>query len=181
MKPYRKKDTQTNYFGNLPTTHLYAQIKDGKLIDVETEKEVILKDGALVKIVTILANINDDDYEKYAKEKRKKVLPLGAELLIKMPYQNQQFSFKLILKEDLYFSKKLNKEAVAEKCKIEVVEMYDGHNAKNKNFIPFETNSLNQAFFQASVKYRPNNRSHNANIYENCFLPNGEAISLLRF
>jgi hypothetical protein len=65
--------------------------KDGKYIDIETDKEILLANGAIKKMVTLLASIKDEDYSKFAEEKRKKVLEIGSILFIRLPMSNQAF------------------------------------------------------------------------------------------
>ena len=59
MVQNRKKDAAENYFGLLHTVHIYAEFKNGRFIDLETENEVTLKNGAIVRMKTLGANVPD--------------------------------------------------------------------------------------------------------------------------
>jgi len=183
MVQNRKKDAAENYFGSLPTVHIYAEFKNGRFIDLETESEVTLKNGAIVRMITLSANVPDEEYTRYTDVQRKKVLPEGTTLFIRMPIVNEgEFQFVIKLKETLIMKKAGNKEAVAEPCRCDVIDRIENGFIKNLvKFEPFEAGSLNQAFFQASVRYRPKNKSHATNIYQSCFLEDGRSISCLRF
>lgn len=183
MKFNRKKDHNENYFGSLPTVHIYSKFKDGKFYDIESGKEVILSNGSFVRMITLLANIKDDEYPKF-EEQREEVLPIDSILYMRLPLNNGEGEYRLVikLKEPLFMKKIGNKASIVEPCKCEIIDRIEfGSYLHSIKFEPFEADSLNQAFFQASVRYRPKNKSHSANIYQCCFLENGNNLSSLRF
>ena len=59
-------------------------------------------------------------------------------------------------------SKKNNKDSLITKCHFKLQQVQSRLNTER---IDFEFDSLNQAFFQMSLKYRPNNKSHVCNVY----------------
>ena len=59
-------------------------------------------------------------------------------------------------------AKKNNKDSVISKCHFKLQQVQSKLNTE-KNDIDFD--SLNQAFFQMSLKYRPKNKSHACNVY----------------
>lgn len=183
MKLKRKKDVTENYFGSLPTVHIHARYKDGKFYELDTNKEVVLSNGAITKMITLLANVRDEEYPKFAEEQRREVLPVGAILFIQMPMGNQgQFRLVVKLLTPLTMKKTGNKDAIVEPCKCKVIDrIEDGFIMNSVKFEPFEADSLNQVFFQASVKYRPQNKSHATNIYQSCFTEDGRKLSNFRF
>ena len=78
-----------------------------------------------------------------------------------------ELAFWIRLLEDLVFEKKGNKPARALNLPCEVFERAGGHALP---FEPFVVESLNQAYFQASVRHRPEARSHAANIYRKFYI-----------
>ena len=183
MEQNRKKDLTESYFGTLPTVHIYARYKEGKYFDIDTNKEVVLSNNTFVKMVTLKANITDEDYLKITEVIRKKVLPEGTLLFMRMPMVNEgEYVLKVLLLDDLIMKKSGNKEAMVESCRCEVLDRIErGRFSNSVKFEPFKADSLNQAFFQASIRYRPNSKSHSANIYQYCYLEDGRSISVLRF
>jgi len=179
----RKKDVTVNYFGSLPTVHIYARYKEGKFYDLHTDKEIVLTNGSITKMVTLLANVRDEEYPKFAEEQRNEVLPAGTILFILMPMANQgQYTFVVKILSPLIMKKTGNKDAIVEPCKCKVINRIEsGYIMDSIKFEPFEADSLNQVFFQASVKYRPKNKSHATNIYQNCLTEDGRKLSNFRF
>jgi hypothetical protein len=182
MSPKRKKDVTENYFGTLPTVYIHAKYQDDKYYDIISGKEVKLSNGSIVRIKTLLANIAVEDYPKFEEIKRE-VLPQGSILSIRMPISNEgEYKLILRLKSPLVMKKTGNKEAIVEPCFCEVFDCHVlGGFGSNLKFDPFIADSLNQAFFQASIRFRPDNKSHTTNIYQSCFLEDGRSLASLRF
>lgn len=160
----RKNDLTTNYFGTSKTTFLYVKYSDGKLLNIETQKPIELKEGATLKITANLSDVSDDFHKEVTQTIERKVMSAGDFLYF---YLENKYSFQIELLEDLIFTKKLNKSAVARRCKVTVNEMRDTKNNVILDFIPTEVNSLSQAYFQISIKYSPKSKFHHINIYDN--------------
>lgn len=169
----RKNDTAINYFGTSKTTFLYAKYSDGKLFDIETKQPIEIKEGAILKITANLSDVSDAVHKEVTQITERKVMSAGDFLYF---YLENKYSFQIQLLEDLIFTKKLNKQAVAKRCTVIVNEMRDSKNNLINDFKPIETNTLSQAYFQTSIKYSSNSRFHNVNIYDN-FLFSPKSLS----
>lgn len=178
-----KKDTTEDYFGWLPTVHIYERYKEGKFYELDTDKEVVLSNGSITKMITLLANVSDEEYPKFAEVQRKEVLQEGAIIFMNLP-MGDKGTYRLVVKllSPLIIKKYGNKEAVVEPCRCKVIDILEDRYIMNSiRFEPFEADSLNQVFLQASVKYRPQNKSHSTNIYQSCFTEDGLQLSHFRF
>lgn len=162
----RKNDTATNYFGTSKTAFLYVKYSNGKLLDIKTNEPIELKEGAILKITASLSDVSDDFHKEVTQTIERKVMSAGEFLYF---YLENKYSFQIELLEDLIFTKKLNKLAVAKRCKVVVNEMRNSKNNIIPDFEPFEVYSLSQAYFQTSTKYSPDSKFHNVNIYDNFF------------
>lgn len=160
----RKSDSNINYFGTSKTAFLYVKYSDGKFLNFETNEPIELKEGATLKITASLSDVSDAFHKEVTQITEKKVLSKGACLYFSLGYK---YSFQIQLLEDLIFTKKLNKSAVAKRCKVIVNEMRDSKSKLILDFTPIEVNSLSQAYFQTSIKYSPESKFHHINIYEN--------------
>lgn len=181
MDNIRKKDLIENFYGGIPTAHIHARFINGKFYEIETKNLIKLKEGALVRITTNRINIRDEDYERYSDQETKIVMHKGEILHFEMPYKNNRFFFKLRLLNDLKMKKEGNKSAKAELCNCEVYQYDSKFSVEIPEFKPFRAETLNQAYFQASIKVRPENKSHTVNIYTNFRLENGRLLESLRF
>jgi hypothetical protein len=160
----RKNDSTLNYFGTSKITFLYVEYCGGQLLDLVTKQPIEIKEGANLKITACLKDVPDDFHKEVTQITEKKVLSKGDCLYFYLGYK---FNFQIQLLEDLYFTKKLNKSAVAKRCKVIVNEMRDSKNKIILDFTPIEVNSLSQAYFQTSMKHSPESKFHNINIYDN--------------
>ncbi len=183
MKVNRNKDVIENYFGSRPAAQINAVFKNGKFIDVNSHKEIVLAENAQAKIITLLENISDEDYMPHSTTEIRQVLPPNSELYVKLPMGGSELLiFNVRIDTPLTMKKIGNKLSVVEPCKCIVTSVYDpSRKIDITKFSPFEAPTLNQVFFQASMKYRPANKSHTTNIYQSCFITNTKKLSDLRF
>ena len=72
----REQDYNQNYFEGLPTAYYDGVFKNGKFIDVETQEEIKLKDGARVRIQTLRSAVLESDYEAHIKKREQKLICL---------------------------------------------------------------------------------------------------------
>lgn len=183
METNRKKDNVESYFGTLPNVHIHAKYIDGKFFDIDTKEVLELNEGAFVKMVVLQKDILGNNYERFVTPITTELLPPNTLLSIHMPYKNEAV-FELIvrIKVPLILEKKANKEAKVLDCKCEIVSYSkNGDSMNNSIFENLEFESLNQAFFQASVRLRPDNKSHHTNIYKASHLEDGRTLQSFRF
>lgn len=178
----RSKDYMENYYGDIPTAQVDAIYKQGKFVDMDTEKEIIFKENSIVKITTRLAAITDEDYKRHTNELKKEILPKDSIIYMRLPMESNSFYIlKIKLNEPLAMTKIGNKDSVCNSCKCSVIEVYSNKQNKNIDFESIEANSLNQIFFLSSSQFRKNNKSHTANIYKCTYLDDGILLDNLRF
>lgn len=157
----RKKDTLSNYFGDLPTAYYEAVYKDGQFINSQTGKVIILKDGARVRLQTLRSKVLDEEYDNHLVRQEKELISENEELSFSIGV----YHFRLQILEPLVLTKEGNRFSQLAKCNCEVKEMY--HNGKSKpNFQTIEAPSLNQAYTQISIKHFPDKRSHGCNTFK---------------
>lgn len=168
----RKKDTQTNYFDGLPTAYYDAVFRDSKFYDAHSGKEITLKEGARVRIQTLRPKVLDEDYEGHLERRREKLIGAGEKLQFRIGLHD----FTVRILEDLYLTKEGNRFSKLGACHCEVVDVDSSHDAFN--FHPLEAETLNQAYTQTSIRYFPEKRSHNCNVFKTMRY-GGEILELL--
>jgi hypothetical protein len=177
-----KKDGVHPYFGELHTAHVYAYYKKGEFYDFDTGEKVKLEErepvepfdkekpnGIFVKIIVPLFRTTDEDYEKHKKLERKQLLSTHTKLQFYMGvYGRGRVRFEVVIKSDLTASKKGNKEWKLDNCPCQLIgaeERYE-QGYLDFDFEPIEAMSLNQLFTQISIRFRPENISHNCNVFK---------------
>lgn len=174
---------QQNFYGDLPTAYMDAVYHDGQFHDRENGQVVELKEQAPVRLIVRRMDIPEADRERFHAT-AEKVLDQGTVLRFHLPCQPgtieyTDLTFWVRLLEDLVFEKKANKPARALNVSCEVLERAGSH------ALPFEPSvveSLNQAYFQASVRHRPEARSHVTNIYKKFYIDGTDRpLESLRF
>ena len=180
-----KKDTQNgfayahqeNFYGDFPTAHIDALYRKGKFYDLEDNQHIVLSESALVRLVVYRKDIPKAARARYYSSKAT-VLREGAVLFFTLPKTNLTFHVRLL--ENLVFEKTANKPArAANVC----CEVYDRLNQYGQQSLPlFTADSLNQAYFQVSVRHRPKARSHVTNIYQKFYIDGTDrTLESLRF
>lgn len=186
-----KKDTQNgfaqanqeNFYGDFPTAHIDALYRKGKFYDLEDNQPIALSESALVRLVVYRKDIPKENQERFYSTARR-VLNQGSVLQFCLPcwpgtLKYIELTFKVKLLEDLVFEKKGNKPARALNVSCEV---FDREGYVEQPFESFTVKSLNQAFFQASVRHRPEARSHVTNIYQKFYIDGTDrTLETLRF
>lgn len=176
-----KKDSLSNYFGEIQTAHVYAYYKSGEFYDYDTHEKVQLEErhqnepfdkenpnGILVKIIVPLIRTIDVDYERHQKREDKRILPAHTRVIFEMEKYgyNERLQFVAVIGEDLYMTKKGNKEWKLGYCPCKLISGKEVYRDREFEVEPIETGSLNQLFTKVSVKYRPDNASHNYNAFK---------------
>jgi len=152
--------------------YIYAKYSKGKVIDLDTDKPLELKEGAVVKITVDKLALPTKDAAKFHKTEVSKEV-LKAETKLEFALGGTPYSFIINLLDDLIFRKQGNKNPVAENCRMKITEMFDvttGKKTRSVDFKEVEVDSLNQAYFLMSVKYKPNAKSHSVNVYKQFYL-----------
>ncbi len=174
---------QEHFYGDFSTAYIDARYQNGQFYDWETGKVVILKAKAPVRLVVRRMDIPEADRVRF-RSTAEKVLARGEVLRFQLPYQPgtlayTELTFRVRLLEDLVFEKKGNKPARAINVACEVFERAGSHVL---TFRPFAVESLNQAYFQTSVRHRPEARSHVTNIYQKFYIDGTDrTLESLRF
>ncbi len=156
----RTKDFHTNYFDGLPTAYYDAVFRDGKFYDAHSGNVINLKDGARVRIQTIRSKVLDEDYERHLEKRSEKLIHTSEKLQFRIGFHD----FIVQILEDLYLTKEGNRFSKLAACHCAVVEVHSSHDGFN--FSPFEAETLNQAYTQASIRYFPEKRSHICNVFK---------------
>lgn len=180
-----KKDTQNgfayanqeNFYGELPTAHIDARYWNGRFYDIENDQLVALKNKALVRLVVYRKDIPETARERFYSSQAS-VLKEGTILCFRLPKINLTFYVRIL--GDLIFEKTANKLARALDVRCEV---YDRINQYGQQCLPIlVADSLNQAYFQVSVRHRPKARSHAVNIYQKFYIKGTDrTLKTLRF
>ncbi|TSC77423.1 MAG: hypothetical protein G01um101429_1055 [Parcubacteria group bacterium Gr01-1014_29] len=149
---------------NAETAHIDAVVKGRKFFDEKTGDELNLKEGARVKITVSVYSLEEKEIKSHREIKRNKILDKGEILHFKFYVPGEEhrlYEFKVTLLNDLYLVQKGNKFSNLELCRC----LVEADRTREK----FEADSLNQAFMIASIKYKPNNKSHTCNVFKTFF------------
>lgn len=150
----------TWYYDIHEKIYIDSVFKDGRFVDPETNKPIILRENTRVRIATPAYGVQKEEEKKHKEVKRELFLRKGSEISFRFYYDSRSYEFKVILLKDLFLSMKGNQHSKLSACKCEIYKP----NEKNKK--DFEADSLNQAFTKASIKYRSNNKSHTCNVFK---------------
>ncbi len=174
----RRKDTIENHFGNHPTALFYVKFVDGIFINIDTNEPLSFKNDSLLKISTTLSSIKDENYDEVTKVENREILPAGSKLYFSLRDDFETLFFSGVLMKPLFMTKKNNKDSVISNCfyKIEKVE-----SRKVNEIIDLDFRSLNQAFFQMSMRFRKDNNSHVCNIYKTFTTSDNRFLEEYRF
>jgi len=175
----RKNDTLFDYYDELPKAYIDGKYINGKFYDTSSNEEIQLMDNAVVRIVLYRKDLLDKDYGKHIEVNEKKILESGSNLFFQFQYDNNKFLFTVMLEEDLISRKKGNQFSRLGSCDCKIIEL-SRNGIIDGNFKLIEADSLNQAFTFASIKYRPDNRSHTTNVFKSYFDINGYSLEKYR-
>lgn len=191
-----KIDNITNYFGDLQTAHVYAYYKNGEFYDFDTNEKVELEernpnepfdknnpDGVLVKIIVPLSRTTDSDYARHKEQRDQCFLAAGncVEFYLDLQEPFAKLKFVVRLDSDLSISKRGKKEWRLSGCDCTLVNCRNANTNEIFDLEEIKALSLNQMFLKASIKYRPNNASHNTNVFKSFYVAStGESLNQLR-
>jgi hypothetical protein len=140
-------------------TCMEAVFDEGKLIDSETLEILPIKNGTRVVVLVPMHALDNNFQKKLSELERKKMLDNSVVLHFSfLDDSGSRREFLVTLLEDLYISRKGRGLGKLDDCKCSVRE----ENSKNELF---KVDSLNQAYFQASMKFRQKNKSHTCNVF----------------
>lgn len=159
----RRKDNLENQFGSTQTALFNVTFKNGKFINVENGEPISFKEGSFLRIKTGLSSIDDKIYNEITRKESRDILPVNTSLTFWIDLDVDRLFFTGILMSPLTMTKKNNKDSVISKCDFKLEQV---HSRLISEKINLDFNSLNQAFFQMSLKYRPDNKSHVCNVYK---------------
>ena len=151
--------------------YINAIFKNGEFIDAETNKSISFKENAKVRMSIPIWGIKEAERKSHEKKTRQILLKKDAKLRFHFHYKDKDYEFKVNLIQDLYYIKKGNHFSRLEPCKCIVI--LSGTEEK------ITADSLNQAFIKASVKYRPENKTHTCNVFKT-FYYEGRKLDDLR-
>jgi len=157
---------ELDFSGASTTVQVTGVFHKGKFRYEDTGEPIEFRNYSNVTITVLLTDVLKKDKQKYLL-KREVVLREGTFLRFDLPKTG--LTFRLLLLEDLTFRKINNKPAVAEDCKCMVMDA--SQSSANTivlipDFEPFEVETLNQAFFKISMRFRENTGSHTTNVYK---------------
>lgn len=188
----KKTIPEINYFGDIVTDHIHAEYREGKFFYYDTNDEVILDydkkiqpKGIYVKIVAPLHNILDEKFQDAAKKSERRIMDSGSILYFQMKYDvnssNNLFVVEVKLLDDLFIDQIGHKPATLKSCRCIILNVWDKFSKMKKVPVEMiEATSLNQLFTQASVKLRPNNRSHSCNVFRTFKINERNYLDVLR-
>lgn len=156
--------------------YIEAAYRGGRFVDAKTGRQIILQEGARVRIAAPIWSMpSKEEKEQHKEVKRELFLKSGNELEFSFQYDGATHIFKVVLREDLFLARKGNQHSKLSFCRC-VVFKPDSVSQKD-----FEADSLNQAFMKASIKYRSGNRSHTCNVFKTFYYRGRELESIRPF
>lgn len=162
------------FYNHETKAYIEATFIHGRFVDIETGRPITLEENTRVRITTPVGSILSKEEERKHKEiKKELLLKSGAVLEFHFRCGDKVCEFKVFLREDLFLTKKGNQHSKLgfSKCVI-----YKPNKESEKDF---EADSFNQAFMKASIKYRPDNRSHTCNVFKT-FYYKGQELEKIR-
>lgn len=138
-----------------------ARYENGKFIDLKSNQEIVLKEGATVRITTAYSQVLDEEVDKHSLKREEIIIPQGEVLQFKI----QRCCFAVELSHPLYLTKEGNRHSRLSIESCIVIEMYE-RDRRMDGFQPIEVSSLNQAYTQTSSKYFRDRGTHTRNVFD---------------
>ena len=164
----KRKPQQLNHYETYSTAHYNVIFTDGKLKEIG-KNFLKLKEGTKMKIIIDLKDLNDDDFENISKVVSKTILEKESILKFRLKVEFEWLIFVVLLKQGLNFTKKNNKQAVISSSKCVLL---DTQSTSEYTGIK-EFDSINQAFMNLSIFFKPDGKYHNCNVYNTFFTEEG--------
>ncbi len=170
------------FYDHQSTSEYEAIYKNGAFTDSQTGKLIKVKESARVRIIVPNMYIDENDIEQHLKTQSKVIFKPGAIFYFDLPHKSSTpYRFNIVSIKSISAVKKGNKrtELINSECEITgAIDLRTG--SPLKNFQPFSAVSFNNAFTQASVKYRPATNSHTCNIYKTFFTAEDKMLDFIR-
>jgi len=173
----KRRPQQLNYYETYSTAHFKVIFTDGKLKEIGTGDFLELKEGTKMKIIIDLKDLNSDDYENISKEVSQTILKGKSILKFRLKVKFEWVIFEVLLKHPLNFTKKNNKQAVISSSKCVLL---DTRSTSEYTGIR-EFDSINQAFMNLSIFFKPDGKYHNCNVYNTFFTEKDIFLEQFRF
>lgn len=126
--------------------------------------------------------IRENDLERASKVQGRLILRSGQSLYFRLNDTNPvSEDFVVRLRSDLVMVKKGLKPSLVNNCECEVIGRINESGGFKPLEIPIKANSLNQAYSQSYIKFRPNSNSHTCNVYATFRTEKDEQLELLKF
>lgn len=148
--------------------YIDAIYKNGVFIDRHTQLPLDLKEGVRVKIKTSSELLSSIERKRHAEVQREKMLDRGSILYFNLPNFDYRKKFEVTLLDDLVIERKGNRKGRMMSVRVRVFD-------PDSKEIVLETNSLNQAYTQTSVRMNPEARTHTGNAFK-VFFYNGRNL-----
>ena len=162
----KKLKKGNSYFDHQATSLIFAQYKDGVLIDEDTKTPLSLKEGAYVRI-TVPNHYIPDELVGFHLENKPVTINTGNEYVFDMDIKSEKYQFKVFTENSLVLTKNGNKLPKLSKSSCFVVEKRNIRTNKiDKEFKETKALTFNQAFRLISERYRVGESSHTCNIYQ---------------
>lgn len=163
-------DMYSDHYNDLPSKHnraggssvtakINAIYAGGKFLNPESKKPVVLNGQHNVTITAPFESLPKELQEEYGKSEEKTLITKGSVLYFELGVENTIRRFEVVLSDDLVLRTKGNKLGKLDSCCCVVSEM-------DTSMVIAEAESLNQAFTKTSVQLRPNNKTHNCNVFK---------------
>lgn len=172
-----------NYYGELRKAMITVRYQEGTFIDIETGEEVALQEGTLVAITLSAVNLKrQSDLKRASKVQKRLILRAGEVLHFYLKDERgSEEKYIVRLDEDLSMVKKGLKPALVKDCTCEVIGKESSTGRFEVFKEPIKVLSLNQAYFQSSLRFRPQIRSHTCNVYRTFRTHEGKLLEEFRF
>lgn len=157
---YNDLPSKRNLAGSPSFTAKIDAIYDGdQFFNQLTKKPVVLNGQHHVIITVPFEAIPKELQEEYNKPEEKTLVTKGSVLYFELGVKNVIRRFEVVLSDDLVLRTKGNKLGKLNPCRCVVSDM-------DTKKIIIQAESLNQAFTKTSVLLRPNNKTHNCNVFK---------------
>ncbi len=141
------------------TVKINAIFAGGQFLNPETKNPVVLNGQHNVTITVPFESLPKELQKEYDKSVEKTLINKGSVLYFELEVENTIRRFEVVLSDDLVLRSKGNKLGKLDPCRCVV-------NDTDTMKVITEAESLNQAFTKTSVLLRPNNKTHNCNVFK---------------
>jgi hypothetical protein len=151
------------YFEGLPSSHIYGHYKNGVFIDSDTDKPLVLAEGAYVRITVANFRI-PEELVPFHIEKKPWTVDVGNKFYFDMWIADEMRRFTVHTNQAICFTQEGNKQAKVKNsaCLVFQRERLNSNELRQEDI---QAKSFNEAFRLVSIKYRAGTSSHSCNVY----------------